>query len=133
MTCGGRAERMGSDHRRRLRCLVVGNEEGLAEGVAQMLESMGHSVARVWSGQEAISRFSAARFDLVMIDGQERREAARAIKDTAPSTWVILTTGNPSLFEADGVDVIMHKPFSKDDLVRALRTFMRRNAPDQKR
>jgi CheY-like chemotaxis protein len=86
-----------------------------------VLGSTGHSVECVRSGQEAISRFSAARFDLVLIDGQERREVARAIKDAAPSTRVILTTGNAGLVEADGVDVILHKPFSfEDDLERAL-------------
>jgi CheY-like chemotaxis protein len=128
---------MMDDHERRLRCLVVGNEEIIAEGLSEILELMGHSVECVRSGQEAISRFSGDRFDLVLIDGHERLEVARALKDAAPSTWVILATGvsqerlrNPEFdrsLRASGVDLILHKPFSFEDLKRALADFARRN------
>lgn len=106
------------------RCLVVRKEElvdaVVAEGVSDMLKAMGHSVERVNSGEEALSHVSVNRFDLVLIDGQDRLELARAVKDAAPSTRVILMTGNAWLLEANGVDAILHKPFSDDELVEAV-------------
>jgi len=122
---------MMDDHERRLRCLVVRNEEMLAEVLSEILESMGHSVACVGSGQEAISRFSEDRFDLLLIDGHERLEVARAVKDAAPSTRVILATGasqerlqNPEFDRPlRAVDLVVHKPFSIEDFKRALADF----------
>ncbi len=119
---------MMDDHKRRLRCLLVGNDEMLADILSEMLESMGHSVECVRSGQEPISRFSEDRFDLVLIDGHERLEVARAVKDAAPSTRVILATGasqerlqNPGFDRPlRAVDLVVHKPFSFEDVKRAL-------------
>jgi hypothetical protein len=47
----------------------------------------------------------------VLIDGHEQLEVARAVKDAAPSTRVILTTGTEGLLRTDGVDVVLPKPF----------------------
>ena len=101
---------------RGLCCLVLGADGWLVEMVSEILESMGHSVERALSGRDAISRCEAGRFDLALIDGQEHLENARAIKARAPSARVVLMTGNPRLFEAEGVDVILQKSVSVDDL-----------------
>jgi CheY-like chemotaxis protein len=114
---------MMDDHGRRLSCLVVGNKEEMLAILSDTLESMGHSVECVRSGLEAISRFSGDRFDLVLIDGHEQLEVARAVKDAAPSTRVILATGNPRLLQANGVDLVLHKPFSFEELERVLADF----------
>jgi CheY-like chemotaxis protein len=111
---------------KQLRCLVVGNRALLARVVSDMLELLGHSVECVRSDQDAFSRLSGDRFDLVLIDGRERLEVARAIKDAAPSTRVILATGGPELsgrsLLANGV-LVLYKPFSFEDLKRALADF----------
>ena len=139
------------DRERRLRCLVVGNgyEHGtpLAQNLSEMLESIGHT-SHVVTGQDAIviCAFSRDHYDLVLIDGHEQVAVARAVKDaaaargqlggSASATRVILATGSPALWSARpgdrgydgslrdiGVDVVLHKPFSSEDLERVLADF----------
>ncbi len=124
-----------------LRCLVVEHEELSAEAISDILVSMGHSVECAGSGQEAISRFSADRFDLVLIfhgpyipgpsptmPGMSGWAIARAVKRAAPATRVILATGasypdmSPERLQANGIDVMLCKPFSVEDLVGILGT-----------
>jgi len=121
-------------HERRLRCMVVENPVNLGVGVvfSEMLEIMGHTVECVSGVEQAISRLSAGdRFDLVLIDGLQQREVGRAAKDAAPSTRVVLATAysipkesqEPPSKITDGIDLILCKPVSFEDLKRALADF----------
>jgi CheY-like chemotaxis protein len=110
---------------RSLHCLVVDDEEIVAAVLGDMLASEGHKVEVVDSGQEAIARFSAGAFDLVLTDlampGMTGWEVARAIKDMAPAVRVVLVSGfgvevSPADLEARGVDLVLAKPLKLQDI-----------------
>ena len=89
------------------------------EHIAELFALCGHSAERV-SPAEAFERACASPVDLVLIDSQDRLALARAIKAAAPSTRIILTTGNHALLSADGVDMVIHKPFTPERLTAAI-------------
>ena len=80
-----------------LRCLVVDDEEEVGEVVADILTTAGHTAVVARSGQEAVSRLGAERFDLVFTDlampGMTGWQVARAVKDRAPGVPVVLVSG----------------------------------------
>ncbi len=112
-----------------LRILVVDDEEVVGAVLKDMLLSMGQRVDVVSSGREAIARFGADRFDLVMTDlampGMTGWEVARAIKDIAPTTRVVLVSGfgvevSPEDLRSHGVDLVLAKPLRLLDLDSAV-------------
>jgi GAF domain-containing protein len=112
-----------------LRCLVVDDEEIVAGVLGDMLVSAGHSVEVVNSGRDAIARFGADRFDLVLTDlampGITGWEVARAVKDVAPRARVVLVSGfgvevSPEDLRANGVDLVLAKPLNLQDIESAV-------------
>ena len=103
----------------RLRCLVTGNDAILVEHFAELIALCGHSAERV-SPTEAFKRASTSPVDLVLIDSQDHVGLARAIKNAAPSTRIILTTANPRLLSPEGVDVVLYKPLTPERIIEAL-------------
>jgi GAF domain-containing protein/CheY-like chemotaxis protein len=112
-----------------LRCLVVDDEEAVAAVLGDMLTAAGHRVEVVDSGQEAIARFGAESFDLVLTDlampGMTGWEVARAVKAMAPTTCVVLVSGfgvelSPEDLRAHGVDLVLAKPLRLQDIDHAV-------------
>jgi CheY-like chemotaxis protein len=112
-----------------LRCLVVDDEEAVAAVLGDMLAAEGHRVEVVSSGPEALARFNAEPFDLVLTDlampGMTGWEVARAIKDTGTVVRVVLVTGfgvelSGEDLRANGVDLVLAKPIGLLDLERAV-------------
>jgi CheY-like chemotaxis protein len=94
-----------------------------------MLAAAGHAVTVVGSGPEAIARFAAEGFDLVLTDlampGMTGWQVARAIKDMAPSARVVLVSGfgvevAPEDLRAHGVDLVLAKPLRLRDIESAV-------------
>ncbi|MBI3973952.1 MAG: response regulator [Chloroflexi bacterium] len=80
-------------------------------------------------GKEALQRFRAGDFDLVITDrtmpGMSGDQVAAAIKRAAPGTPVILLTGYGDLMAASGeqppgVDLILAKPLTMSALRQAI-------------
>src|SRR5204863_5826495 len=69
---------------RTLRCLVVDDEEPVRAMLVDAVEAAGHHATSVEGGAEAIARFRAERFDVVVTDlampGISGWQVARAIK-----------------------------------------------------
>ena len=112
-----------------LRVLVVDDEAVVAEVLGDMLTSAGHHVEVTTSGRDAIARFDAERFDLVLTDlampEMTGWEVARAIKDRAPAVRVVLVTGfgvevSPGDLRAQGVDLVLAKPVRLQDIETAV-------------
>jgi CheY-like chemotaxis protein len=89
-------------------------------------ELWGHDVTEVSDAREALERFQAGRFDLVVTDffmppflGSE---LARRIKEIAPEVPVLMITGYPQKLSgsANPVDFILTKPFTLPELRQAL-------------
>jgi len=112
-----------------LRCLVVDDEEAVASVLGDLLISAGHRVEVAGNGADAIARFAAEPFDLVLTDlampGMTGWEVARAIKRAAPRTLVFLVSGfgvevSPEDLRANGVDLVLAKPLRFQDIESAL-------------
>jgi CheY-like chemotaxis protein len=113
----------------RLHCLVVDDEEEVAEVVADILASAGHTAVVAKSGQEGVERLAAERFDAVLTDlampGMSGWQVARAVKDRAPEIPVVLMSGfgvevATEDLRTHGVDFVLSKPLQIQDVLRAL-------------
>lgn len=105
--------------------LVVDDEEEVRASLAALLSQMGHDVETAASGVEGIARYRRRRFGCVVTDmampGLSGLMVSRAIKDHDPQAYVILLTGvehdaDPREFQAAGVDRVMLKPLSRDEI-----------------
>ena len=113
----------------RLHCLVVDDEEEVAEVVADILATAGHTAVVVKSGQEGVDRLATERFDAVFTDlampGMTGWQVALAVKERAPEVPVVLMSGFGVEVAAEdlrthGVDLVLAKPLEIQDVLRAL-------------
>jgi len=118
-----------------LRCLVVDDEPAVGDVLGDMLASLGHRPVVLRQGADAIARFGAEPFDVVFTDlsmpGLSGWDVARAVRGASGQTPVFLVTGfgmevSPEELGAQGVDAILPKPLSLQDVSRALAVVRRR-------
>lgn len=106
------------------RILAVDDEPFVCESVKMMLMFDGHQVETAASGYEALEKFDAARFDLVVTDyampGMKGDQLAQTIKKQSPQMPVILLTAFPPETQPACFNLVLTKPFSFDDLRNAL-------------
>jgi CheY-like chemotaxis protein/anti-sigma regulatory factor (Ser/Thr protein kinase) len=111
-----------------LRILVVDDQPILCQLVCQHLEDDLHVVETALSGSEALEKFRAAPFDLVITDHVMEKmtgdELAVATKALNPRTPVILLTGYAGGSAGEqkystAVDLVLRKPLSRAGLRRA--------------
>jgi signal transduction histidine kinase/CheY-like chemotaxis protein len=114
---------------RALRCLVVDDEPPVRAVIADILESVGHGVVQLGDGGEAIARFAAEPFDLVVTDLAMPRvsgwQVARAVKQVSPQVPVFLITGfgvelTAEERRAHGVDLVLVKPLQIEEILEAV-------------
>jgi PAS domain S-box-containing protein len=112
-----------------LRILFVDDEESARRLVSRYLEADGHRVTVAIDGQEGLKSFGSEHFDAVILDRAMPKmsgdDLAAAIKKISPRTPVIMLTGfGDTMRDHDehpaGVDVIVPKPVTRDDLRQAL-------------
>jgi GAF domain-containing protein/CheY-like chemotaxis protein len=117
-----------------LRCLVVDDEQEVAEVVVDILTAAGHTAVMEGSGQAAVARLAAERFDLVFTDlampGMTGWQVARAVKDRAPEVPVVMMSGfgvevAPEELRTNGVDLVLAKPLQIRDVLSAVATIER--------
>jgi len=87
---------------KRLRVLVVDDEERLAQGIAKLLSSRDIDAVTVFSGDQALETIkSGGGFDVVVLDvkmpGMDGIETLIEIKKLTPETEIIMLTGHASL------------------------------------
>ena len=123
---------------RPLRCLVVDDEESVRAMLADAVESAGHRATMAEGGAEAITRFRAEPFDVVLTDLAMPRvsgwQVARAVKEIAPRVPVFLITGfgvelSPEERRVHGVDVVLVKPLQIQEILDALADVARKAPP----
>jgi len=114
----------------RLRILAVDDEEPVVDVLADMFRSRGQEVRTAVGGEAGIAEFHRFHPQVVFSDlgmpDVNGWDVARRVKSHAPETPVVLVTGWGSQLEegstqARGVDLVMAKPFSMEDVDRALR------------
>jgi GAF domain-containing protein/CheY-like chemotaxis protein len=121
-----------------LHCLVVDDEAEVAEVVADILTTAGHTAVVVGSGQAAVERLAAERFDLVFTDlampGMTGWQVARAVKNASPEVPVVMMSGfgvevAPEELRTNGVDVVLAKPLQIRDVLAAVGSARRGGGP----
>jgi CheY-like chemotaxis protein len=117
---------------------VVDDEEAVRAMLADAVESAGHRAVAVAGGAEAIERFRAEQFDVVLTDLAMPRvsgwQVARAVKQLAPAVPVVLVTGFGVELTADerrvhGVDRVLVKPLQIQEILDALAEVARQAPP----
>lgn len=110
---------------RKLRILVVDDQEIICELIAEYLKGDGHHAVTAVESSEALSLFSREGFDLVITDhsmpGMNGLQLAAAIKELVPDTKVILLTGFGDEMMGRGeqpaeINLVIGKPVSAADL-----------------
>jgi len=114
---------------RSLRVLVVDDDPLLRHVVTQYLEMDDHHVETAIDGSDALAKYQPGSFDLVLADWamplMGGDELARRIRSTDPSCPIGILTGFGDLLlangtEPEGVDLIVTKPVTLDNLRRAI-------------
>jgi DNA-binding NtrC family response regulator len=84
-----------------MRALIVDDDRTLREGCASVLRAEGIIVEVTARGEEAIQMINRSRFDIMLVDVYLEPvsgiDVLKAVMATAPSTLVVLMTGNPSV------------------------------------
>jgi signal transduction histidine kinase len=114
---------------RALNILVVDDQEIICELIAEHLSADGHQPVTSSDSTDALARFDTGAFDLVITDqsmpGLSGEQLGRRVKQRKPGTHVIMLTGfgDDVLKDGkapDGIDRVLPKPVSSDDLRRAI-------------
>jgi len=109
--------------------LVVDDEPAMCGAIKMMLQHFGHKVQTVNSGREALALLEEGRFDLVTTDflmsGMKGDALAVTIKERLPNLPVLMISANCALAKSfgdqlPGVDMVIGKPFSLEDLREAI-------------
>ena len=123
---------------RKVRILLVDDDERVLRAIEAMLQAEGHSVTKCLGGKQGISLLGEGAYDLIITDlgmpevnGWEVAAKARQI---APATPVILLTGWGAEISAErleklGIDGIMQKPCRLADLRQIIDQVLTRDRP----
>ncbi len=103
---------------------MVDDEPLVCEAICMVLACDGHEVEAANSGLEALAKFDAGSFDVVLTDftmrGMPGDQLAHEIKARAPAKPVIMVTGFPPAQTPPDIAAVILKPFNLHDLRQAL-------------
>lgn len=112
--------------------LVVEDTPSERELICEYLRQGGHNVISANDGKEGLAKFEATQPNLVITDlvmpGMSGLELCRAIKKASNSKVPVIacTSKNQDLDRMwgmkQGVDVYLTKPFTKGDILQAIRS-----------
>jgi signal transduction histidine kinase/ActR/RegA family two-component response regulator len=114
---------------RAYRVLVVDDDESVRDMLKDILGVAGHAVSVAEDGYQALERLHEGRFDFVCTDlgmpGMNGWELVQRIKTGWPGVKIALITGwgvqiEPEEAVANGVDLLISKPFEVREILRAL-------------
>ncbi|MBI1799271.1 MAG: GAF domain-containing protein [Candidatus Eisenbacteria bacterium] len=129
-TCGAEPAPMPIGPLPRLRTLVVDDEEPVLSVMGDLLRALGQDVRTAHGGAAGLEAFESDAFDVVFTDlGMPEVngwDLALGVKARRPTTPVVLVTGwgfqlEGGAAQAHGVDFVLPKPFSLEDVNRVLR------------
>ncbi len=106
-----------------VKILLVEDNEDIREGLTDLLESEGYSVAGSGSAEEGLNRLRSESFHLVITDymlpgqsgGWMLEQAAR--EERLRGMGAVMITAHPRVRPPEGVRLV-HKPLDIDDFLR---------------
>lgn len=110
---------------RNVKILLVEDNEDIREGLTDLLESEGYSVAGSGSAEEGLARLRAESFHLVITDYMLPGETGGWLLEQAEreqrlrGTGAVMITAHPKVRPPTGVR-LMHKPLDIDDFLRVV-------------
>lgn len=117
------------------RVLIIEDELHIADGIRFNLEAEGHDVETTETGEDALSRLAATRFDVaildVMLPGIDGFEVAQRMRAAANFTPVLMLTARGRTEDvlkgfAAGADDYLAKPFELEILLARVAGLLRR-------
>jgi signal transduction histidine kinase len=114
---------------RRARILVVDDEPEVRAVLAEMLADAGHAVVSATDGTDAVRKFEAETFDVLLTDlsmpGLTGWEVAETFRAQHPDTPLGLVTGwgdqlDPERLARARVSFVIAKPFRADDVLKEI-------------
>ena len=115
---------------RPLRVMVVDDDQGVREVLRDMLVALGHQVTAYGTGEEALQGYAAGLHDLILTDlgmpGVTGWKLAQAVRAADRVVTIAFVTGwgddvRPETLEAAGVNHVITKPFTLEDVVAVTR------------
>jgi CheY-like chemotaxis protein len=110
--------------------LVVDDEDSVRDSLALALGRGGFSIETACDAEEALEKFHAHRYPLVLTDmrmsGMSGADLARALKLICPEQKVILVTAFRPANGMEMFDEVIQKPFWVDDLLRKVNAVLAR-------
>jgi CheY-like chemotaxis protein len=110
-----------------LRVLVIDDELTVRQLLTALLGRLGHTSETVSNAAEALSKVEHTEFDLVLTDfdmpGTKGDELAREIKRRRQGIPVVLVTGCELQVPPQGIDRVLFKPFSLQELEATISSF----------
>ncbi|HTI98691.1 MAG TPA: response regulator [Dongiaceae bacterium] len=111
---------MAATAKKKRRVLVVDDEPLVCDAVRMLLTIDGYEVETAADGEQALEKYLAAPFDLVLVDFEMPRmkgdQLAIAIKSRNPRQPILMLTAHGEMLRSSarplaGVDLIVDKPF----------------------
>jgi len=117
------------------RILLVEDEETLAIGLEYNLTEEGYSIVRAEDGKQALDRFEAQEFDLIILDIMlpclDGFEVAAKIREKSPQLPILILTARTAAIDRVrgleiGADDYLTKPFHLQELLARVRGMLKR-------
>jgi DNA-binding NtrC family response regulator len=124
------------------RVLMVDDEKEFAEALSERLRLREYDVTTSLSGEDAVSKIKARRYDVVILDvsmpGMDGVETLREIKRLQPLTEVIMLTGHATVDSAIhgmklGAFDYLRKPCETEDLIVKIKQAYKQKADHEER
>ena len=123
------------------RIMVVDDEENIREVLSNYLETLGYEIQTASDGKDALEKFEAGAFDLIISDllmpNIDGLELLRKVREKDRDVVFLMITGYPSIETAveaikKGAYDYITKPFHMEDVkIRIERSFEKKNLRDR--
>ncbi len=118
------------------RLLIVDDEPSIVKGLKYSLEQEGYEIEAAYTGDEALQKFAAAPFDMVLLDvmlpGLSGMEVCQRIRETSSVPIIMVTAKGEDMDKILGLeygaDDYLTKPFNVMELKQRIKTVFRRVA-----
>jgi DNA-binding response OmpR family regulator len=123
-----------------MRILVVEDEHGIADNIAEYLRQYSFAVDTAYDGDEGLKMARAHSYDIVLLDwmlpGTDGLTVCKTLRKEYPQLGIIMLTAKDSVDDRvsgldTGADDYIVKPFALKELMARIQSLLRRNYRNQ--